>query len=310
MARRRKGRPLDGWLIVDKPAGVTSTAVVAKARWAFGAQKAGHAGTLDPLATGLLAVAFGEATKTIPYVQEGLKTYRFTVRFGARTATDDAEGAVIATSERRPTEAQITAALPVFEGEIDQVPPQFSAVRVEGERAYDIAREGTAMDLAPRPLWVERLRLVARPDPDHAELELVCGKGGYVRAIARDLGQALGCHAHVARLARTASGGFTLDMAVPFTRLDALRAAGGDDLLLPIEAGLTDLPEVRVPAAEALRLRRGNPAPVVATNLGYGDGAWASHDGRPVAIVTCKAGMLHPVRVFVLAPGGGSGESP
>jgi tRNA pseudouridine55 synthase len=298
MARKRKGRPVDGWLIVDKPAGITSTAVVGKARWAFGAQKAGHAGTLDPLATGLLAVAFGEATKTIPYAQEGLKTYRFAVRFGARTATDDADGAVIAVSDRRPTDAEIAAALPAFEGEIEQIPPQFSAVRVQGERAYDLAREGVAMDLASRPLRVERLRLVARPDPDHAELELVCGKGGYVRSIARDLGEALGCHAHVARLTRTASGAFKLDGAVAFDRLDTIREAGGDELLLPLETGLADLPEVGVRAPAAERLRRGNPAPVTHTHLDYGDEAWASHDGRPVAIVAYRAGMLHPIRVF------------
>ncbi len=298
MARKRKGRLVDGWLIVDKPAGIGSTAVVGKARWAFQAQKAGHAGTLDPLATGLLAIAFGEATKTIPYAQEGMKTYRFTVRLGARTTTDDAEGAVIATSALRPTDAEIAAALPAFEGEIAQVPPQFSAVRVEGERAYDLAREGVELDLAPRPLWVERLALLARPDPDTVELELVCGKGGYVRSIARDLGEALGCHAHVVALTRTASGGFTLEQAVAFDRLDALRETGGDALLLPIEAGLADLPEVRLRAPEAERLWRGNPAPVAATSLDYGDEAWASLDGRPVAIVTYRAGMLHPARVF------------
>jgi tRNA pseudouridine55 synthase len=301
MARRRKDRPVDGWLVVDKPAGVGSTAVVAKARRAFGAAKAGHAGTLDPLATGLLAIAFGEATKTIPYAQEGLKSYRFTVRFGARTATDDAEGEVIARSDRRPTDAAIAAALPAFEGEISQVPPQFSAVRVEGARAYDLAREGVELDLAPRPLWVERLALVARPDPDSAELELVCGKGGYVRSIARDLGEALGCHAHVAALTRTASGAFTLADAVPLAQLESLRDAEGDALLLPIEAGLADLPEVRLRAPEAERLRRGNAAPVAATSLEYGDEAWASLDGRPVAIVSYRAGMLHPVRVFVTA---------
>jgi tRNA pseudouridine55 synthase len=309
MARRRKGRPVHGWLVVDKPAGVTSTAVVGKARWAFRAQKAGHAGTLDPLATGLLAIAFGEATKTIPYAQEGLKTYRFTVRLGARTATDDAEGAVIATSGLRPGDAEIAAALPAFEGEIEQVPPQFSAVRVEGERAYDLARDGVELDLAPRPLWVESLRLLARPDADHAELELVCGKGGYVRSVARDLGEALGCHAHVTALTRTASGAFTLADAVAFDRLDAIRETGGDEMLLPLETGLADLPELRVRAPEAERLRRGSPAPVAHADLEYGDEAWASHDGRPVAVVTYRAGMLHPSRVFAAADPG-SGESP
>jgi tRNA pseudouridine55 synthase len=306
MARKRKGRAVDGWLIVDKPAGITSTSVVNKARWAFRAQKAGHAGTLDPMATGLLAVAFGEATKTIPHAQEGLKTYRFTVRLGARTTTDDAEGAAIATSDRRPSDDELRAALPAFQGDIEQVPPQFSAVRVEGERAYDLAREGVEMDLAPRPLWVESLALAARPDPDTAELELICGKGGYVRSIARDLGEALGCHAHVTALTRTASGAFTLEDAVPFDRLDEIREEGSDALLLPLEAGLVDLPEVRVRAPEAARLKNGNPAPVTHTDLEYGDEAWASLDGCPVALVMYKAGMLHPSRVFVTQA---SGES-
>ena len=300
MARKRRGRPLNGWLIVDKPKGVTSTSVVNKARWAYRAQKAGHAGTLDPLATGLLAVAFGEATKTVSIAQEGLKTYRFTIRLGQRTETDDAEGAVIETSDLRPTDAEIAAALPGFTGEIEQVPPQYSAVRVEGERAYDLAREGVEMVLAARPLWVERLDLVGRPDADHAELELVCGKGGYVRSLARDLGQRLGCQAHVAALRRVASGHFTLDGAVAFKRLDAIRETGGDELLLPLQAGLSDLPEVRVRAPEAGRLRNGNPAPVTHTDLDYGDEAWASLDGQPVAIVTYRAGMLHPSRVFVV----------
>lgn len=301
MARRRKGRPVDGWLIIDKPAGVTSTAAVSKARWALQAQKAGHAGTLDPLATGLLAVAFGEATKTVPWAQEGLKTYRFTMRLGQATTTDDAEGEIVATSDHRPSDDEIAAALAAFEGEIEQVPPQFSAVRVDGERAYDLAREGVALDLAPRPLWVESLALVARPDPDHAELELICGKGGYVRSIARDLGAALGCPSHVATLRRTASGGFTLKGALPFDQLDAIREAGGDAPLLPVEAGLSDLPEVRVHAAEAARLTNGNPSPVTHTTLDYGDEAWASHDGRPVAIVSYRGGMLHPARVFRFA---------
>jgi len=197
MARGKKGRAVSGWLIVDKPAGVNSTAVVNKVKWAFGAQKAGHAGTLDPDATGVLAVALGEATKTIPYITDALKCYRFRVSFGAATDTDDASGAVIARSDLRPTDAQIEAALAAFRGDISQVPPQYSAVKVDGERAYDLAREGEAMDLAARPLWVERLELLGRPDADHVDLEMVCGKGGYVRSIARDLGRALGCLGHV-----------------------------------------------------------------------------------------------------------------
>ena len=209
MARTRKGRAISGWLVVDKPAGVTSTTVVNKVKWAFSAQKAGHAGTLDPAATGVLAIALGEATKTVSLITDALKCYRFVVTLGAATTTDDAEGTVIATSDQRPTDADILAALPAFRGDIDQIPPQFSAVKVDGARAYDLAREGEEMDLAARPLWVDRLDLIGRPDADHVELEMVCGKGGYVRSIARDLGRSLGCLGHVQWLRREWSGPFT-----------------------------------------------------------------------------------------------------
>ncbi len=302
MARKRRGRPLHGWLIIDKPSGITSTAVVNKARWAFQAKKAGHAGTLDPLATGLLAIAFGEATKTVAIAQDGLKTYLFTVRMGQQTSTDDAEGEIIASTDVRPTDDAIQAALTQFIGEIEQVPPQFSAVKVAGDRAYDLARDGVEMDLAARPLWVESLAFIARPDPDHVELELVCGKGGYVRSIARDLGSALGCGGHVSDLRRTKSGGFTFDRAIGFDQLDGIRETGGDDLLLPLEAGLVDLPKVQIRLQEASRLKNGNPAPVTYTDLEYGDEAWACCDGQPIAIVTYRGGMLHPSRVFVLDP--------
>ncbi|MFZ1727888.1 MAG: tRNA pseudouridine(55) synthase TruB, partial [Albidovulum sp.] len=205
---RKKGRDISGWLVVDKPAGITSTAVVNKVRWAFDAKKAGHAGTLDPAATGVLAVALGEATKTVPYITDALKCYRFTVRLGVATNTDDAEGEVIATSGARPSDDDIRAALPAFRGNIMQVPPQFSAVKVEGERAYALARAGEEMDLAARELWVESLEIIARPDADTVELEMVCGKGGYVRSVARDLGAALGCLGHVVSLRREWSGPF------------------------------------------------------------------------------------------------------
>ena len=298
MGRKHKGNKVDGWVVIDKPAGVTSIKAVSKARWAFRAGKAGHAGTLDPLATGVLAIAFGEATKTVALAQEGLKTYRFTIRLGQTTDTDDAEGQVVATSEARPTDEAIRAALPAYEGDIEQVPPQFSAIKVEGERAYDLAREGVALDLAARPLRVERLTLIARPDPDHAELELVCGKGGYVRAIARDLGRDLGCHAHVTQLRRTASGGFTLADAVSFDDLDRIREAGGGAHLLPVSAGLAGLAEVPVSTALAGQLRKGQPVPAPGARLDYGETCWASLDGAAVAVCTHKAGMLHPDRVF------------
>jgi tRNA pseudouridine55 synthase len=302
MARKRKGRDISGWLVVDKPAGVTSTAVVNKVRWALQAKKAGHAGTLDPAATGVLAVALGEATKTVPFVTDALKAYRFTVRFGAATNTDDAEGEVIETAEARPSDEEIKAALGRFVGEIDQVPPQFSAVKVDGERAYKRARDGEAMELAARPLWVEELVLVDRPDPDTAELEMVCGKGGYVRSIARDLGTALGCLGHVTALRRIWSGPFDAETAIPLSEVEALAQTPAlDDRLLPLELGLADLPELRATPEGAVRLRHGNPGMVLtAADIGYGDAAWASLDGLPVAVGTYRGGALHPDRVFNL----------
>jgi tRNA pseudouridine55 synthase len=301
MGRKRKGRAISGWLVVDKPAGVTSTAIVNKVRWALGAQKAGHAGTLDPAATGVLAVALGEATKTVPYITDALKCYRFMVRLGQATTTDDAEGAIIAQSDARPDTAQIEAALAPFRGEISQVPPQFSAVKVEGERAYDIARAGEEMELAARPLWVEKLDIIARPDPDHVELEMVCGKGGYVRSIARDLGAALGCHGHVAWLRRIWSGPFNAEDGITLEQIEALAHSPElEGFLRPVEAGLADLPELPATAEGAARLRNGNPGMVISASVEYGDEAWASYQGRPVAVGIYKAGELHPSRVFNL----------
>lgn len=309
MARRRKGRPVHGWLVVDKPAGITSSAVVNKAKWAFDAQKAGHAGTLDPDATGVLAIAFGEATKTVPYITDALKAYRFGVRWGAATSTDDAAGEVIARSDLRPTTDEIRALLPRFTGDIMQVPPQFSAVKVEGERAYDLARGGEELELAARPLWVESLELLgtARDDGaeagpcDLAEFEMVCGKGGYVRSVARDLGAGLGCLGHVTALRRIWSGPFEAEDGIAFGILDEMaKDPALDQYLLPVETGLADLPELRCTAEGATRLRNGNPGMVLASDVEYGDEAWASLDGRPVAIGVYKAGMLHPTRVLNL----------
>lgn len=274
----RRGRPVDGWLIVDKPEGLGSTAVVARARRVFEAEKAGHAGTLDPLATGLLAVAFGEATKTVPYAQDGLKTYRFTARWGEATATDDREGEIVARSARRPSAAEIEAALPRFIGDILQRPPAFSAIRVAGGRAYDLARQGEAPDLAARPIRVEGLRLLGRPDADHAEFEMICGKGGYVRSIARDLGAALGTVAHVAALRRTASGGFTLEGAARLADL----GEGAPPPLRPLEAGLAGLPSAEVDAAAAARLEAGFAAAAPAPPAPL---FWAAHRGRAVAVI-------------------------
>ena len=300
MARRRKGRDISGWLVVDKPEGMTSNAVVNKVRWALDARKAGHAGTLDPAATGVLAVALGEATKTVPHVTDALKAYVFTIRFGIATNTDDAEGEVIARSDKRPGDDEIRAALPRFTGEIMQVPPRFSAVKINGERAYKLAREGEDVQIAARPLFVESLELLARPDPDHAVLEMVCGKGGYVRSVARDLGEALGCLGHVSALRRTWSGPFDADEdGISIEEIEALaRSPELESRLMPLEVALSDLPEVKCTPEGAARLRNGNPGMVFASEAEYGETAWASFEGRAVAVGTYRAGELHPTRVF------------
>ena len=300
MARRRKGRDISGWLVVDKPAGPTSTAIVNKVRWALDAKKAGHAGTLDPAATGVLAVALGEATKTVPFVTDALKCYDFEVRFGAATNTDDAEGEVIATSDLRPSDEEIAAALPGFTGEIMQVPPKYSAVKVDGARAYALAREGEDVELVARPLWVESLEVLARPDTDRAVLRMVCGKGGYVRAVARDLGEALGCHGHVLSLRRVWSGPFDAEDGITLERIEQLaRTPELEEWIRPLEVGLADLPELPASAEGAARLRNGNPGLVLsAADVEYGDEAWASWQGRAVAVGTYRGGELHPSRVF------------
>lgn len=297
---RKKGRDISGWLVVDKPAGITSTAVVAKVRWAFDAKKAGHAGTLDPAATGVLAVALGEATKTVAHVTDALKCYRFAVRLGAATTTDDAEGEVIARSDLRPDDDTVRAALAGFRGDIMQVPPQFSAVKVDGARAYDLAREGEELDLVARELWVESLELIDRPDRDTLLLEMVCGKGGYVRATARDLGRALGCLGHVLWLRREWSGPFTAKNGVSMEQIQALaRTEALEALLLPLEVGLAGLTEVRASAEGAARLKNGNPGQVL-TGADFGEEVWVSYQGRPVAIGSYRGGEVHPSRVFNL----------
>lgn len=299
MGRARKGRDISGWLVVDKPAGLTSTAVVNKVRWAFGAKKAGHAGTLDPDATGVLAVALGEATKTVPYITDALKAYTFTVRLGQSTNTDDAEGEIIATSDTRPEDDEIKAALGQFVGDIMQVPPKFSAVKIDGQRAYKLARDGEDVELAARPLWVDELVMVDRLDADHVTLEMTCGKGGYVRAIARDLGASLGCHGHVRELRRIWSGPFDVSDGITLARVEELAQQPElDTYLRPLEEGLQDLPQVPATPEGAVRMRNGNPGMVLASDVEYGDECWASLDGKAVAVGRYKAGELHPSRVF------------
>ena len=299
MARRKKGQPVSGWVIIDKPPGFTSTSVVNKVKWAFDAQKAGHAGTLDPAATGVLAVALGEATKTVPYVTDARKCYRFTVRLGAATDTDDAEGQVIATRDARPTDDDIRNGLAAFTGDILQVPPQYSAVKIDGQRAYDLARDGEVMDLVARPLTVSRLLMLDRPDPDHVLLEMVCGKGGYVRSIARDLGATLGCLGHVQWLRRVWSGPFHVDHATTLDVIEsAARSPDARAFLQPLQVGLASLPYVTVTRADAALLRHGNAAPVSGPQPVFDAVAWAAADGRPVAVGHVRHAVLYPSRVF------------
>jgi len=306
MPRRRKGSAVSGWLILDKPQGMTSTQAVTKVRRLFDAAKAGHAGTLDPLATGVLPIALGEATKTVPFAVEGLKTYRFTVRFGAETDTDDAEGAVIAESEGRPSREAIEAILPRFTGEISQVPPRFSALKVEGARAYDLARDKEEFELAPRLVSIERLVLISDPDPDHCVLEAECGKGTYVRALARDLGRALGACGHVEALRRTRVGAFGTEEALTIAELEALKenTPEGEALLRalkPIEAALGDLPALSFSCSDAARLRQGQPVLLRGRDAPIFRGtAYAVSKGSLVALGEMEEGEFRPKRIFNL----------
>ncbi len=300
MGRRKKGRPVSGWVIVNKPAGPTSNDVVGKVRWAFDAKKAGHTGTLDPTATGVLAIALGEATKTVPYVTDALKAYEFTIRLGQAANTDDTEGETTQQSDTRPSDDELRDALPGFVGDIIQVPPAFSAVKIDGERAYKRARDGEDITLAGRPLYVDELTLLDRPDPDHARLRMVCGKGGYVRAIARDLGRATGTFAHVVSLHRSWSGPFEASDGVSLDDIERLaKTPEIDEFLHPLEIALEDLPEARATAEGVTRLRNGNPGAIITTTAEWGDEAWASYQGRAIAVGVYRSGELHPTRVFL-----------
>jgi tRNA pseudouridine55 synthase len=300
MGRRRKGLPISGWIVLDKPLGLSSSQAVGAVRRALGAAKAGHAGTLDPLASGVLPVALGEATKTVAFAMAGRKTYRFTVRWGEARSTDDREGEVTATSPARPDRTAIEAALPRFSGTILQRPPAYSAIKVDGERAYALARADAAPVLAPRPVEVEALRLVALPDADHAELEAVVGKGTYVRALARDLAEALGTVGHVAALRRTAVGSLTEAHAIPLDKLASLgHRAAASEHLLPIATVLDDIPALAVTEAEAERLRHGQAIALARRELPpEGATVCAMHGDAVVALAQIAAGSLRPVRIL------------
>jgi tRNA pseudouridine55 synthase len=311
MGRRKKGNPVHGWVIVDKPEGITSTQVVGIVKRVFEAQKAGHAGTLDPMATGVLAVALGEATKTVPYAMDAEKSYLFTACWGEGRDSDDAEGRVTGTSARRPSRDEIEAALPAFIGALSQIPPAYSAVKVEGERAYDLAREGEAVELEPRTVFVRSARLIGTPDQDHAEFEMHCGKGTYVRAWVRDLALALGTLGHVSRLRRTRVGGFRAEEATPLETLQGfMHSPAAFEHLRPVSTALDGIPALAITGPDAVRLRSGNPILVRPTQFARiaeansGDDLQgltvfcSTGEGEPVALTVFEAGELRPFRVF------------
>lgn len=299
MAARRRGRPINGWIVLDKPADLTSARAVERVKRLLGAAKAGHAGTLDPLATGVLPVALGEATKVVGRIVDSRKRYHFTLRWGEERDTDDADGRPVETSTRRPSPAAVAAALAGFVGEIWQRPPAYSAVKVAGERAYELARSGRPAELAPRQVEIARFeRLDTGRDPERAEFLVECGKGAYVRSLARDLGRALGCFAHVESLRRTRVGPFGEEAAISLDKLEDLLHKGAlDDALHPVEAALADIPALIVTGSEAARLRSGQAVRVPSTKQGT---VCAMAEGRPVALAHIEGGEVRPVRVFNL----------
>ncbi len=294
---RTKRVEVNGWVVLDKPIGITSTHAVSRLKRIFNGKKAGHAGTLDPLASGILPIAFGEATKTVPFVQDGEKGYRFTVAWGAETDTDDSDGTIVARSELRPSRAAIEALLPNFIGDISQRPPAYSAIKIAGQRAYDLAREGEVVDLAPRTVSIHELVVVAMEE-DATIFETRCGKGTYVRAIARDLGRALGCHGHVTALRRTRVGPFSEADAVPLASLEEPEAAVA--ALRRVEAGLGELTRILVDRSDAARLRRGQSMLLRGADAPCGGQAYAACSGVVVAIGAIEDGALVPARVFNL----------
>ncbi len=309
MARRMKGEAVSGWVNLDKPYDLGSTHAVSRVRRACNAEKAGHAGTLDPLATGILPIALGEATKTVPFLMDADKAYRFTIAWGRDTTTLDREGETTASSDVRPTGDQVEAALPAFIGEVDQVPPNFSAIKVDGERAYDLARDGVEFELPTRKVKIFDLKVVEQPDPDHITLEMECGKGTYVRAVVRDLAKALGACGHVADLRRTRVGGFSEAGAISLETLENLSyEARLSEALLPVETALDDIPALAVTDEDAFRLAQGRaivllPRQVetLKAELPPGDRTVSAMSGdRLVALCEMRAGRLNPVRVFQL----------
>ena len=313
MARRKKGEAVSGWINLDKPYDFGSTQAVGRTRRIFNAQKAGHAGTLDPLATGVLPIALGEATKTVSFLMDADKAYRFTIEWGRSTASFDREGATTATSDVRPTRAQVEAVLPDFVGDILQVPPAFSAIKVDGERAYDLARAGETVELKASEVSIYAARVIAAPDADHVEIEVECGKGTYVRAIVRDIAEKLGACAHVSALRRTRVGPFGEDSAITLELLEDLgHKARCSEALLPVETALDDIPELAVTAEDAFKLKQGRPIVLVPrqvealkARLTPGTRTVSAMEGGSlVALCEMRAGKLEPSRVFHLNQSG------
>ena len=308
MGRKRRGKAIHGWINIDKPGGLSSNAVVGRVRRLTGAAKVGHTGTLDPMATGVLPMALGEATKIVSYLMDGAKTYRFTVRWGEQRNTDDAEGEVVATSDARPAKEQILAVLGNFIGDIEQVPPVFSAIKIEGKRAYALARADQAPEMKPRTIHIEDLKLLSVVDADHAEFEAVSGKGAYMRSLARDLGTALGTVGHIAQLRRIAVGPFDEKQAISLDKLESLRhSAPLSEHLLPVETVLDDIPALALTETEARKLSQGQAIPVLPVasrsplkNIGQGDVVRVMAEGRLVALAKINGGEIRPFRVMNL----------
>lgn len=298
---KQQKEKVDGWLVLDKPVGLGSTQAVGKVRRLFNAEKAGHGGTLDPLASGVLPIALGEATKTVPFVMDGAKEYRFTLHFGEARSTEDAEGEVTATSDARPSDQAIRAALARFIGEIEQVPPAFSALKIDGRRAYDLARAGETVELKPRRVTIDRLDMVGRPDPNHADFTVACGKGTYIRSLGRDLAQALGTVGHLSFLRRTAAGPFREEGSISLSKLEALghnsRLLGA---LAPVATALDDIPALALMETQADRLRQGQPVHLTRDAPPSGTLCRAELDGKLVALVRSEGAFVKPVRVFNL----------
>lgn len=309
MGRRKNGNNINGWINLDKPVGVTSTQALAIVKRALNPMKAGHAGTLDPLASGILPLALGEATKTVPYVQDALKIYEFTVTWGEQRSTDDAEGTAVASSDARPSREQVEAILPAFIGDIEQTPPQFSAIKVDGERAYDIARDGGVVELKSRPVYIETLTIRAH-DGASTAFECLCGKGTYVRSLARDMGVKLGCYGYISALRRAAVGAFTTENAITldfFQNPD--HKPSPEEVVLPLQTALDDIPALALKEEEAARLKQGQPLSFLSKpdldrleqagiEISESPTVLTLYKGKAIALVEVSGPTLQPLRIL------------